>query len=87
MKRAETLIRLTSALLCAVFLTSCASTAQTGSAEAAKPKAQTAEASKPKNQITILYDAFGQDAAMKKDWGLRCTGGSGRQAHLVRHRQ
>lgn len=70
MKRAERLFLLAGALLCAVFLTSCASTAQTGSAEAAKPKAQTAEASKPKNQITILYDAFGQDTAMKKDWGF-----------------
>ena len=70
MKRAERLFLLAGALLCAVFLISCASTAQTGSAEAAKPKAQTAEASKPKNQITILYDAFGQDAAMKKDWGF-----------------
>ena len=70
MKRAERLFLLAGALLCAVFLTSCASTAQTGSAEAVKPKAQTAEASKPKNQITILYDAFGQDAAMKKDWGF-----------------
>ena len=70
MKRAERLFLLAGALLCAVFLTSCASTAQTGSAEAVKPKAQTAEASKPKNQITILYDAFGQDTAMKKDWGF-----------------
>ena len=70
MKRAERLFLLAGALLCAVFLISCASTAQTGSAEAAKPQAQTAEASKPKNQITILYDAFGQDTAMKKDWGF-----------------
>jgi 7,8-dihydropterin-6-yl-methyl-4-(beta-D-ribofuranosyl)aminobenzene 5'-phosphate synthase len=24
----------------------------------------------PNSQITILYDAFGTDAAMKKDWGF-----------------
>lgn len=23
-----------------------------------------------KGQVTILYDAFGKDAAMKKDWGF-----------------
>ena len=27
-------------------------------------------AAEPKGQITILYDAFGNDAAMKKDWGF-----------------
>ena len=27
-------------------------------------------AAEPNNQITILYDAFGTDAAMKKDWGF-----------------
>ena len=27
-------------------------------------------AAEPKSQITILYDAFGKDAAMKKDWGF-----------------
>jgi 7,8-dihydropterin-6-yl-methyl-4-(beta-D-ribofuranosyl)aminobenzene 5'-phosphate synthase len=29
----------------------------------------------PNSQITILYDAFGTDAAMKKDWGF--------SAHMV----
>lgn len=24
----------------------------------------------PKSQITILYDTFGTDATMKKDWGF-----------------
>ena len=24
----------------------------------------------PKSQITILYDAFGRDPSMKKDWGF-----------------
>ena len=28
-----------------------------------------ADASTPKAQITILYDAFGKDSAMQKDWG------------------
>ena len=28
-----------------------------------------ASASPPKPQITILYDAFGKDSAMRKDWG------------------
>ena len=27
-------------------------------------------ASQPGNQITILYDAFGTDPAMTKDWGF-----------------
>src|SRR4051812_32599867 len=27
-------------------------------------------AAEPTGQITILYDAFGTDAAMKKDWGF-----------------
>jgi 7,8-dihydropterin-6-yl-methyl-4-(beta-D-ribofuranosyl)aminobenzene 5'-phosphate synthase len=27
-------------------------------------------AAEPNSQITILYDAFGTDAAMKKDWGF-----------------
>ena len=31
---------------------------------------RTAVAAEPKSQITILYDAFGTDAAMKKDWGF-----------------
>jgi 7,8-dihydropterin-6-yl-methyl-4-(beta-D-ribofuranosyl)aminobenzene 5'-phosphate synthase len=60
MKRTLNLFRLASALFGATLLTSCASTVQTGSAEAATPK----------NQITVLYDAFGRDASMKKDWGF-----------------
>jgi 7,8-dihydropterin-6-yl-methyl-4-(beta-D-ribofuranosyl)aminobenzene 5'-phosphate synthase len=27
-----------------------------------------------KSEITILYDAFGNDAAMKKDWGFSALG-------------
>lgn len=30
----------------------------------------TTAAAEPNSQITILYDAFGTDAAMKKDWGF-----------------
>src|SRR5215210_7721911 len=30
----------------------------------------TAAAAGPENRITILYDAFGKDASMRKDWGL-----------------
>src|SRR5512132_1851837 len=30
----------------------------------------TAAASGPQNRITILYDAFGKDASMRKDWGF-----------------
>jgi 7,8-dihydropterin-6-yl-methyl-4-(beta-D-ribofuranosyl)aminobenzene 5'-phosphate synthase len=34
------------------------------------PAARTAVAAEPQSQITILYDAFGNDASMKKDWGF-----------------
>ena len=30
----------------------------------------TAAAAGPENRITILYDAFGKDASMRKDWGF-----------------
>jgi 7,8-dihydropterin-6-yl-methyl-4-(beta-D-ribofuranosyl)aminobenzene 5'-phosphate synthase len=30
----------------------------------------TAAAAEPENHITILYDAFGKDASMRKDWGF-----------------
>src|SRR2546430_2512072 len=30
----------------------------------------TAAAAEPENRITILYDAFGKDASMRKDWGF-----------------
>src|SRR5262245_60475360 len=29
-----------------------------------------AAAAGPENRITILYDAFGKDASMRKDWGF-----------------
>src|SRR5438045_7674889 len=31
---------------------------------------RTAVAAGPENRITILYDAFGKDASMRKDWGF-----------------
>ena len=34
------------------------------------PTARTAVAAEPQSRITILYDAFGKDASMKKDWGF-----------------
>jgi 7,8-dihydropterin-6-yl-methyl-4-(beta-D-ribofuranosyl)aminobenzene 5'-phosphate synthase len=36
----------------------------------ALPPTATALAVDSKGQVTILYDAFGKDAAMKKDWGF-----------------
>src|SRR5258706_5904198 len=30
----------------------------------------TGAAAEPENRITILYDAFGKDASMRKDWGF-----------------
>lgn len=56
MKLSQTLY-LAAALLGSTLLASCASTTQTSQAE------------KPKSQITVIYDAFGKDPAMKKDWG------------------
>ena len=46
------------------------------------PAVRIAVAAEPQSRITILYDAFGNDASMKKDWASRGRG----QAHLVRHR-
>jgi hypothetical protein len=31
---------------------------------------QASLAAEPVNRVTILYDAFGKDSAMKKDWGF-----------------
>jgi hypothetical protein len=46
------------------------------------PKSAAAETAR----ITILYDAFGKEATMTKDWGLRRAGGDQRQTHSVRYR-
>jgi 7,8-dihydropterin-6-yl-methyl-4-(beta-D-ribofuranosyl)aminobenzene 5'-phosphate synthase len=48
------------ALMGTLFLTACASTVQTGDGQVTKPK----------SQITVIYDAFGKDTTMKKDWGF-----------------
>jgi 7,8-dihydropterin-6-yl-methyl-4-(beta-D-ribofuranosyl)aminobenzene 5'-phosphate synthase len=47
----------------------------------------TAVAADSKGQVTILYDAFGKDAAMKKDWGFSALVEVFRQAYSVRHRK
>ena len=52
------LIVLATTLISAWPLTSCAATGRTSTATAAEPA-----------RITVLYDAFGKDAAMTKDWG------------------
>ena len=38
-------------------------------------------------KITILYDAFGTDPAMKKDWGFAALVEVGGKRILVRYRQ
>lgn len=48
---------LSAAFLGSTLLASCASNTHTSQME------------KPKSQITVIYDAFGKDPAMKKDWG------------------
>jgi 7,8-dihydropterin-6-yl-methyl-4-(beta-D-ribofuranosyl)aminobenzene 5'-phosphate synthase len=54
------------------FLTSGASIVRAEAAETgdADPQARSSERGAPKSQITILYDAFGRDPSMKKDWGF-----------------
>jgi hypothetical protein len=49
----------------------------------ASPKAASAVTAR----ITILYDAFGKEAAMTKDWGYAAlASGDQRQTHSVRYR-
>lgn len=59
--RNQTWLAFASALALLLTLSACAGTAGTTATIAATPA---------KNQITILYDAFGKDSAMKKDWGF-----------------
>jgi 7,8-dihydropterin-6-yl-methyl-4-(beta-D-ribofuranosyl)aminobenzene 5'-phosphate synthase len=68
MKRTLKLFLLVSALFGAALLTNCTSPPSIG-ADAAKAEAQTARAITA-NRITNLYDAFGKDSSMKKDWGF-----------------
>ena len=72
MKRTMGLFLLTGALIGVALLTSCGWATQPSSAEAVMPQSQT---SRPKlaasnDRITVLYDAFGRDSSMKKDWGF-----------------
>lgn len=60
MKRSPSLFPRMGALFAVALATSFASTTQGIAVEAAKAG----------NQITTLYDAFGRDASMKKDWGF-----------------
>ena len=46
-----------------------------------------AAAPESKSQITILYDAFGTDPSMSKDWGFSALVEISGKANLVRHRQ
>lgn len=57
---------LTGLLAGMMLMTSCAAPP---AAQSDKPSPQAAAAAQ-KPQITILYDAFGKDPAMKKDWGF-----------------
>ncbi len=59
MKTAKTWL-FAGALVGALSLTGCASTTRTADGQVAKPK----------SQITVIYDAFGKDTTMKKDWGF-----------------
>lgn len=63
---------LAGALVGAAVLTSDASTRQIKAAEAAQPESQGSSSQRcaAKSQITVLYDAFGRDRSMKKDWGF-----------------
>lgn len=60
MKRTQTLFLLSGALFGVTLLTSWTSIIRSSSAQAAEAE----------SQITILYDAFGRDSSMKKDWGF-----------------
>lgn len=51
-------------LVSAQWMAGCADTGAAG-----KPAGDTAAAN-PRERITVLYDAFGKDPAMKKDWGF-----------------
>jgi 7,8-dihydropterin-6-yl-methyl-4-(beta-D-ribofuranosyl)aminobenzene 5'-phosphate synthase len=63
---------LAGALLGAAVVPSGASSTQITTAAAAQPESQ-ASSSQPaaaENRITVLYDAFGRDPSMTKDWGF-----------------
>lgn len=72
MRRTKRLFVLAGALVGAALPSSIGFAAEPSTAEDAKPDSQTSgpALSVPKDQITILYDAFGRDSSMKKDWGF-----------------
>ena len=61
-----------SVFLGAAVLVSNAPTTQVRAAETAQPESHATNSLRggPRNQITLLYDAFGRDPSMKKDWGF-----------------
>ena len=63
---------LTAVALFGAAVLSDASTTQIMAAEAAQPASQAgnSQSGAPENRITVLYDAFGRDPSMEKDWGF-----------------
>lgn len=72
MKHPQKSFYLTGMLCGATLLTSCGSTPQIRAAETAKPfsQADSTGSIASRNHITVLYDAFGRDSSMYKDWGF-----------------
>lgn len=72
MKPTQKSFLLSGALYAVALVTSCASTMQVGATETATPRSQgnSTQHTAPGDQITILYDAFGRDSSMNKDWGF-----------------
>lgn len=72
MKRIQKFL-LSAAALCGIAsVMACVSSAQIGTAGTTKLDSQSGSVkrSAPPNQITILYDAFGRESSMTKDWGF-----------------
>jgi len=63
---------LTGALLELAIMSSGIATAQSTTTEAAQADSQASRSQSAvgEDRITVLYDAFGRDASMKKDWGF-----------------
>ena len=72
MTRTEETLMLVGALFGVAVLMHDASATQATVNEAAQPQPESisSQRSTPQNQITVLYDAFGRDSSMKKDWGF-----------------
>jgi 7,8-dihydropterin-6-yl-methyl-4-(beta-D-ribofuranosyl)aminobenzene 5'-phosphate synthase len=71
-KRTLKMLLLAGSLYGVALLAGCAMAAETGADEAAKPHSQdnSRQIATPRNQITVLYDAFGRESTMRKDWGF-----------------